>query len=126
MRKQRTHIKHIYMIHVEDPGDYYLKPEGVLFVDNQGYHTLFSADSRFNFLRSTVQKFPFAELVNGVTFREHNVRLDDVTASFADRFDLLVDEMLEILRTIYDSNPRQHFYLEKFMQPDTTRNHFIP
>lgn len=126
MKKQRTHIQTIYTISAEDPGDYYLKPEGVLFIDNLGGHTLYSADSRFNFLRSAVHKFPFSELEEGVEFREHTVRLHNVTDEYEARYDLITENMLPILHAIYQSSPRQYFFLEKHFEPKRTNSFFIP
>jgi hypothetical protein len=118
MKKQRTHIAKIYMMNVEEEGDYYRKPEGVLFVDNQGEPTLFSNDSRYNFLRSAVQKFSYEDLESGVTFRDQNIQLVDVTAVYADRFALLLDDIPAIIRHIHESSPRQHFFLEKYTRGD--------
>jgi hypothetical protein len=126
MKKSRTHIERIYVIQVEEPDDYYYKPEGVLFIDNQGHHTMYSADSRFNFLKLTVQKFPYADLENGVSFRDHNVKLLDVTDQYREQFYLVVEEIIQILKKIYESNPRQFFFLEKTFQTDGTNSHFVP
>jgi hypothetical protein len=115
MRNQLIKISKIYTINIEDPGDYYFRPEGVLFVDEKGHPTLFSTDSRHNFLKSIVQKFTWAELEEGVVFREHSARLIDVTDQHSASSSLLVDEMLDILHRIYDSSPRQFFFLEKYL-----------
>lgn len=126
MKKSRTHIDRIYVIQVEEPDDYYYKPEGVLFIDNLGNHTLYSADSRFNFLKQTVQKFPYADLENGVSFRDHNVRLLDVTDTYREEFYLVVEEILPILHHVYQSNPRQFFFLEKTLRSEDPNSYFVP
>jgi hypothetical protein len=126
MKKSSTHIDRIYVIQVEEPDDYYYKPEGVLFIDNQGHHTLYSADSRFNFLKLTVQKFPYADLENGVSFRDHNVRLLNVTDSYREQFYMVVEEIMPILHQIYQTNPRQFFFLEKTFQTEGPNSHFVP
>jgi hypothetical protein len=126
MKRQRTTIANVYLISVEDPDDYYHKPEGVLFIDNLGNHTLYSADSRYNFLRTAINKFPYKELEEGVEFREHNVRITDLTDTFRAEFDLLIDDMLNILRKIFESSPRQLFFLEKHLDPRVYNQPFVP
>jgi hypothetical protein len=126
MKKTPTHIDRVYLLVVEDPGDYYLKPEGVLFIDNLGNHTLYSADSRFNFLKSAVHKFPYQELEVGVTFREHQIRLDDVTENYEDEYDMIVDNIMPILHAIFKGSPRQYFFLEKHFQPNSTNSYYVP
>ncbi|KEO84443.1 hypothetical protein [Tumebacillus flagellatus] len=126
MKRQRTHITHVYLVGVEDPDDYYHKPEGVLFIDNLGNHTLYSADSRYNFLRNAINKFPYQDLEEGVEFRDHNVRITDLTDSFRQEFDLVIDEMLLILRKVFEGSPRQLFFLEKHLNPDNHNQPFVP
>ncbi|PWK14360.1 hypothetical protein [Tumebacillus permanentifrigoris] len=126
MKRQRTHISHVYLVSVEDPDDYYHKPEGVLFIDNLGNHTLYSADSRFNFLRNAVHKFPYKELEEGVAFRDHEVRITDLTDTFRAEFELTVDDMLEILKRVYESSPLQLFFLEKHLDPQNYNQPFVP
>ncbi|MBL0387717.1 hypothetical protein JJB07_13835 [Tumebacillus sp. ITR2] len=126
MKRQRTHITHVYLVSVEEPDDYYHKAEGVLFIDNLQNHTLYSLDSRFNFLRNAVHKFPFKELEEGVEFRDHNVRLTDLTDSFREQFDLVIDDMLAILRKVYEGSPHQLFFLEKHLNPENYNQPFVP
>ncbi|TCP59455.1 hypothetical protein EV586_101674 [Tumebacillus sp. BK434] len=126
MRKKPTRITKIYILNVEDPGDYYFKPEGVVFLDDLGNYTLFAADSRHNFLRTAVHKFPYQDLEEGVEHRDHHLQLNDVTLQHASRFDLVVDEMLDILHAIFNGSPRQFFFLERFFQPGKAHNHIAP
>ncbi|ARU63083.1 hypothetical protein CBW65_20455 [Tumebacillus avium] len=126
MRKKPTHITKVYTLNVEDPGDYYYKPEGVLFIDEQGNYTLFAADSRHNFLRTAVHKFPYKDLEEGVEYRNHHLQLNDVTLQYAPRFDMVVDEMLDILQAVFTGSPRQFFFLERFFLPGSPHNHFTP
>lgn len=116
MRKPVIKLAKVYVVNVEDPGDYYFRPEGVLFVDEKGNHTLYAHDSRHNFLKAAVQKFPWEELTEGVSFREHTVRLIDLTSQMDDLFFLLVDEMPDMLQRLYDGSPRQYFFLEKYLE----------
>lgn len=116
MRKPVIKLAKVYVVNVEDPGDYYFRPEGVLFVDEKGNHTLYAHDSRHNFLKAAVQKFPWEELTEGVSFREHTVRLIDLTSQMDEHFFLLVDEMPDMLQRLYDGSPRQYFFLEKYLE----------
>jgi hypothetical protein len=126
MKRQMIKLERIYIMNIEDPGDYYFKPEGVLFIDDKGNHTLYSHDSRHNFLRSVVTKFPYAELEAGVTFREHSAHLVNVIDQYRDRFDLVIEEIHDILRLIYEANPRQYFFLDKHFQNGGVNNYFTP
>jgi cystathionine beta-lyase family protein involved in aluminum resistance len=126
MKKQIIKIIKIYIMNIEEPGDYYFKPEGVLFIDEKGNHTLYSGDSRHNFLRSLVQKFHYAELEEGVTFREHSAHLVNVTDQYAERFDLRIEEIHDILRQISETNPRQYFFLDKHFKNGGLNSYFMP
>ncbi|MFD2168771.1 hypothetical protein [Tumebacillus lipolyticus] len=126
MKKKRTALTKIYLVNVEDPDDYYFKPEAVLFLDENGYFTLYTTDSRHNFLRAAVQKYPYQELEDGVHHRNHHLQLHDITLQLGEEYDLLVDEMFAMLHTIYNWSPRQHFYLEKHLSVSSLQNGFIP
>ncbi len=125
-RKNSTRIDKVYLATIEEPDDYYHRPEGVVFIDNQAYFTLYTTDSRHNFLRAAIQKFPYAELEAEVKFQNHAVRLVDVTSQYEPDFDMSIDDMLDILKKIYDTSPRQYFFLEKFFRPSEFPSHFIP
>jgi hypothetical protein len=126
MKKKRTRLTKVYILSVEEPGDYYFKPEGVLFIDEQGHYTLYAADSRHNFLRAAVHKFSYKEMEAGVTFRDHHVQVNDVTLQYEDRFEMVVDDMLPILHAVFNSSPRQFFFLEKFFLPGSQPGYFVP
>lgn len=124
--KDSTRIVNVYLVTVEEPDDYYHRPEGVVFIDNQGYFTLYTSDSRHNFLRAAIQKFPYEELEAEVTFQNHQVKLIDVTDQYEPEFDMVLDDMLAILHKVYLTSPRQFFFLEKFFRTSEFPSHFIP
>lgn len=116
MRKPVVKLANVYVVNVEEPGDYYYRPEGVLFVDEKDNHTLYALDSRHNFLKAVVQKFPWEELIESVHFRDHHVRLIDMTSQMDEQFLLLVDEIPAMLQRLYNGSPRQYFFLEKHLE----------
>ncbi|HEU4965287.1 MAG TPA: hypothetical protein VFV52_15770 [Bacilli bacterium] len=126
MRKKPTFLSKVYSLQVEEPNDYYFKPEGVVFVDEKGNYTLYAADSRHNFLRSILQKFPERDLEQGVSFKEHQVKAVDLTDLYEPYFEMIVDEILSILHRVYKSSPRQYFFLEKFFDPKRVNQQFVP
>lgn len=126
MRKKPVFLKKVYSLQVEEPGDYYYKPEGVVFIDEKNNHTLYALDARHNFLRSIVQKFPFEELEQSVSFRDHHVKVVDLTEQYEPFFEMVVDEIPNLLHRIFKSSPRQYFFLERHLDPRWINQQFVP
>ncbi len=100
-----------YLIWVEDASDYYFSPEGVCVITDDQSYTVYSLDSRHNFLRSAVLKFPITQLLEpGITFRGAHIKLEDL-ASFREKQGLSDAPVHELLRALYHENEERHFYL---------------
>ena len=104
-----------FLIHVESEGDFFFTPEGVLLtVDNLSYQ-VYSLDSRHNFLRAAVTKFPLEQLLgDGVTFRGAQIKLEPIGA-IAAGIDRVKESSRTIIGDLYQSQPERYFFLKKFL-----------
>lgn len=113
MPKKDSSLFSAFLILVEAKGDYYHNPEGVCIVDAEGAYRVHSLDSRHNFLRAAVLKFPVAELTErGVTDRDTHIRLEDLEP-FRVAHGLLDAGPDAMLAALFEHNPRQYFFLER-------------
>ncbi len=108
---------HAYLIHVEAEGDYFFTPEGVLIVvDNLSYQ-VYSLDSRHNFLRAAVTKFPLDKLLgDGVSYRGAQVKLEPIANLDAKR-ERVRETARHLLSELYHSNQERYFFLKKHTSP---------
>lgn len=105
-----------FLILVETAGDYYHNPEGVCVVDADGTYRVYSLDSRHNFLRAAVLKFPLSELAGkGVAYRDAHIRLEGLEPFRAAR-GLLDASPHAVLAALFKHNPRQYFFLEGHLE----------
>ncbi len=106
----------VYLIHVEPEGDFFFTPEGVLItLDNISYQ-VYCLDSRHNFLRAAVTKFPLAQLTgDGVMYRGANIKLEPLQ-SLETNHDKAKEASFTILEEIYRSNPERYFFLSKYVR----------
>jgi hypothetical protein len=120
--KKGTQVETIFVILTEEENDYYFKPEGVLFIDDLGHHTLYCSDVRYNFLRQVIQKFPYSSLEEGISFRDHQVKIQDITASMAEKFGTDLSVMTQVLQELYDRSPRHFDFLANVLRACKTGN----
>lgn len=114
-RKKSTTITFVYVIQTEEVYDYYFKPEGILFIDDQGHHTLYCSDVRHNFLRHVIQKFPFKSLEEGISYRDHFIKIKDITDSMVQKFGVDLSMMKQVLYDLHQLSPRQYDFLKRFL-----------
>ena len=102
-----------YLILVEGPGDYYFAPEGVLAIAADGGHTVYSLDSRHNFLRAALLRSPLERLLaDGALYRGALIKLEDLSA-FRARTGLEGAPVNALLRALFEENRRRHAYLAR-------------
>jgi hypothetical protein len=97
-----------------------------LFIDDLGHHTLYCSDVRHNFLRQVIQKFPYRSLEEGITFREHHVKLQNITISMTEKYGTELPMMTQVLHDLYKRSPRQYDFLAKFLQNQQTNSYYAP
>lgn len=104
-----------YLIHVEPPGDLYFSPEGICVVGSDQTYSVYCLDSRHNFLRAAVLKFPLVQLVNHtVQFRGAQVKLEDL-ASYRESRNLMFASVKELMTALYEENRMRHYYLAQYL-----------
>ncbi|BCJ85339.1 hypothetical protein [Effusibacillus dendaii] len=119
-------LRTVYSIFVEEPDDFYFHPRGVLMVDEKLNISLFCSDADHNFLLRVIRKFPYAELENGVEWNGYEFECKDQTATAFEKHGNSPDAIPFILKDIYDSSPRQYFFLEKALKNGPLSNHLSP
>ncbi len=105
-----------FLILVEGPGEYYFAPEGLCVVGDSLSYTVYSLDSRHNFLRAAVLKFPLADLLgDGVFFKHSHIKLEDLTP-FREQRGLQNASVTDLMAALYRENPLRHHFLARFAQ----------
>jgi hypothetical protein len=118
-QKQPVPIQSVYSIFVEEPGDFYFHPRGVLFVDEKLNHSIFCSDVDHNFLMSVIRKFPYDELEAGTEYKGHQFEFKNLTEELIEQFGTHPDAMPKILESLYGTSPRQYGFLAKFLQENS-------
>ena len=103
-----------YLILVELPHDDFFSAEGVCTIGTDGSYTVYSDDSRHNFLRQAILKHPLQELLeDGVRHRGALVRLEDL-AQYREQRQLTAAAAPELLAAMYRENSVRHYYLARY------------
>lgn len=105
-----------YVIWVENEGDYYHSPEGVFVMDSEGRYRVYSLDSRHNFLRAVMLKFPLADLLSaGVLYKGAHLRLEDLAEFSASQFTSR-PSVIQLLAMLHNRSPQQYFFLQAYVE----------
>jgi hypothetical protein len=110
-------IHKVYLFSVEEETDYIFTPSGIVLVLNNNNFKLYSTSSHHNRFRSVLNKFSWSELEHGVSFRNAEYRIDDVTDEFENQGWTSVDSIPDILRHLYTANRLQLFFLQRYVDP---------
>lgn len=105
----------VFIIHVEPEGDLFFTPEGVLVTIDHHSYKVYSLDSRHNFLRAAMTKFPLEQLQGeGIHYRDAYIKIEPFATLdvHVDRAPALIVATLE---KVYESNPTRFFFLEKHL-----------
>jgi len=109
-----------WLVWVEEAGESYYTPEGVCVIYPDQVYRMYCLDSRHNFLRAAVQKFPLDELAGeGVLFRGSSIRLEDL-APIRERHGLQGGNARSLLEALYNDNVRYYHFLDRFRSSSTS------
>ena len=107
-----------YLILVELPGDDFFLAEGVCTISSEGKYTVYSDNSRHNFLRQAILRHPLQELVaDGIRHRGAQVRLENL-APYCEQRALTTVAPTLLLAAMYRENPVRHHYLARYAPVD--------
>lgn len=109
-------LRGVYVLSVEEPSDYLFVPAGVVVVMEREQFVVHCAKSSHNLFRQAVYKFPIQDLLTGVRYRDYGFRLEDVTADMTKQGWTESSSIPNILRALYDQNPRHLFFLKPALQ----------
>ncbi|WP_026961965.1 hypothetical protein [Alicyclobacillus herbarius] len=114
-----TRIDKIYILSVEEPGDFVFSPAGVVILLENKHFKVYSSSSEHNRYRATLQRYSWKELEDGIHHRGADYRLEDVTADMARHGWVDASSTPDILHCLYETNPRQMFFLKRVLQSIT-------
>ncbi|EJY56425.1 hypothetical protein URH17368_0950 [Alicyclobacillus hesperidum URH17-3-68] len=116
-------IRRIFEASIEEAGDYIFTPSGVIILMESGDFQIYSESARHNLLRRTCMRYAWDQLVDGVKVDELNIRIRDITADLRRRLDSENEWTTdEILKTWYEQNPRQLFFLRRYSSSPSHTN----
>ncbi|MCL6592979.1 MAG: hypothetical protein K6T31_03305 [Alicyclobacillus sp.] len=104
----------VYVLSTEErPGDVFTA-SGVVVRLTDGRFSVYCPSASHNLFKAAVDKFPWNELEVGVTFRGTALRLTDLTQ----RLESAAGNgqpVTTLLAALYHENPRQYFFLRRFL-----------
>lgn len=107
-----TRLRGVFLLSVEEPGDYLFVPAGVVILMEREQFQIFCVKSCHNLYRQVIYKFPIDELLKGVHYRDTGFRLEDISDTLARHGWLDTSAVPEILGHLYEKNPRHLFFLK--------------
>ncbi len=122
MTFMETRIDKVYVLSIEEPGDFVFQPAGVVIVFENRHFQVYSTSADHNRLRATLHRYAWGDLELGVSHQGTDYRLEDVTEDTARHGWVHAGSTPQILRWLYENNPRQLFFLARFVQSITGLN----
>ncbi|MCL6518118.1 MAG: hypothetical protein K6T67_14345 [Alicyclobacillus sp.] len=106
-------MRRVYLLSVEEPGDYVFTPEGVVVLLENGHFQLYCPSASHNRFRAALNRFSWDELENGVVYRDASMRLTDITADMALCGWTDPSSVPAMLRHLYRQNPKHLHFLRR-------------
>lgn len=110
-------VDEVYVLEVQEPGDYLLQVSAIVIFYNTKRFEVYSDSANHNRFRSVIQKFSLEELMRGMHWKEAEYRLTvadfGAAGSLAD--DGVFPAVPTILQSLYRRNPRQLYFLRKYL-----------
>jgi hypothetical protein len=109
-------IQSVYLMESEDPGDVVYAPSGIVVSLTNQKFTVYSNSADHNRLRNVLSRFAWAELLEGVQFRDTEYRLTDLTEEMTQHGWSTASAIPAMLRHLYESKPRHLFFLKRHVE----------
>lgn len=113
-------ITRVYILSVEEPGDFIFTPGGAIVLFANGQFKVFCVPSSHNLFRAALNRHSWEQLEKGIEYKGAEFRVDDVTTDMTNKGWTHASSIPLILRNLYESNPRHLFFLERFVSDPTT------
>jgi hypothetical protein len=109
-------LRKVCLLSVEEPGDYIFTPAGVVIVTERAQFNLYCVSANHNVYRAALLRLDWTKLERGAEFRGRSFRLEDITADMAQLGWTHASAIPDILRHLYESNPRHLFFLQRYLR----------
>lgn len=119
-------IESVFEVSIEEAGDYIFSPVGIVILFRNKQFTVYSESARHNFIRRVVSRYPWPELLKTVTHQDANMRLRELTAELQQKTGLDELSTEAVLQTCYDMNPRQLFFLRRYLSSSPSQTNMPP
>jgi hypothetical protein len=113
-QKKDRWIQSAYTIYVEEPGDIVFRIEGIVFFDQFSSPELYCQDSRYNFLRTVLNRNSIDDLCKGVIYKDHHIELRPISGQIAVQEPFSHTQIPMILQLLQSQNPTQFWFLKVF------------
>jgi len=108
-------VQRIFLLEVQEPGDYLLQVSGVVVLYSNQRFDVYSSSANHNRFRAAVHKFPFSELAQGVLWKGAEYRLTETDVQTDLEGTDNAGTVSTLLGQLYAENPRQLFFLKKYL-----------
>jgi len=117
MLKRDNPAATIAVLLIEESGDYYHKPEAIVITDTDDHTVVYCQDARYNFIQAALHKHAIGAIAQkGVLFRNQHLEAKQIDlGEFQLESPFGVTTREEIIRTLFRRNPRQFWFLEKYI-----------
>jgi len=109
-------ISGVYVLSVEEQGDYLFTPAGIVIKLTTNRFQIYCAGSQHNLFRAVLHRLDWGELERGLPFREMEFRLTNVTERMIQRGWTHSDAIPAILEHLWKENERHLFFLAKHIE----------
>ncbi|QQE76842.1 hypothetical protein [Alicyclobacillus sp. SO9] len=110
-----TKVEDIFVLSVEEPGDYVFEPSGVVVLYSNKKFQLYSTSANHNRFRAALNRFSWTELTKGVVWKDAEYRITPVEDSVKQTDWEDPQQVPAVLQRLYNMNPKYLFFLERHL-----------
>jgi hypothetical protein len=108
-------LTRVYLLATEEPGDYVFTLSGVVTLWDNTEFNVYALPSNHNRFRNAILRNSWADLEDGVVFRDVHFRLTDITDEMFHYGWTEVSTIPQILKHLYKKHTRHLFFLKRYI-----------
>ncbi|WP_054969415.1 hypothetical protein [Alicyclobacillus ferrooxydans] len=112
----KNRVQSVYVLLVEEPGDFTMEPRAVVIVLGNSQFRVYSVRAEHNRLRSVMNRHNWADLEAGIQAAGTHYRLQARTSDIIEKGWTSLEAIPEILSWLRELYPRHLFFLDQQIQ----------